>query len=535
MTPLVVHLVHGTWARGLAYHALQACGAAFPPIGRVLPGRRAGTWVDQESAILATVKAPNRTFSKFEWSGSNSFAARRQAAVDLADYLEKEVARAPYSAHVIIAHSHGGNVSLQALGTCCDAGTRGAVKLLITMATPFLVAKGSAYPRIRRALAFGRLFALLAWILFPVLFWATGFVSASMRGMITPVMGVVLLWSSTLLLFFAGSFLLTSERRILRGLGSAVAAAWIGTIGIAPRHTIAAAVGDVGVEQLVPHLDVLPMAVCLTWFVLAWRSSVRGAEALRDLVRIALLIGVPIALVALRVLLDDPLQAQMWDASAVTILPSFVAGTALSCVGVLLWRSRPGSLEEPPVPVRLLAVRLGRDEASFAINAGRILEGAGAFLYRWRWSAIPLATVTTLLSPLLFFQGVGLVASAAYGGWPALLNIAGQVGNAPSYAQAILAAMGLGAIMPVVSLVATLPLCLAVGPEVLFGLSTSEVACDEVPAGRTSETTLEVLPLNEASPVGGLRHSAYNYPGTQRRIVAELTRLEAETMSGRSA
>ena len=101
-------------------------------------------------------------------------------------------------------------------------------------------------------------------------------------------------------------------------------------------------------------------------------------------------------------------------------------------------------------------------------------------------------------------------------------------------AQAILAAMGLGAIMPVVSLVATLPLCLAVGPEVLFGRSTSEVACGEVPAGRTSDTTLEVLPLSEGSPVGGLRHSAYNYPGTQRRIVAELTRLEAETMSGRS-
>src|SRR5262245_16158867 len=141
MAPLVVHLVHGTWARGLAYHSLQACGAAFPHIGTMLPGRRAGTWVDEGSAILVTLEAPNRTLSRFEWSGSNSFAARRQAAVDLADYLEKEVARAPHSAHVIIAHSHGGNVSLEALGTYCGAGTRGAVKLLITMATPFRVAK----------------------------------------------------------------------------------------------------------------------------------------------------------------------------------------------------------------------------------------------------------------------------------------------------------------------------------------------------------------------------------------------------------
>jgi hypothetical protein len=535
MPPLVIHLVHGTWARGPTYHVLQACGAAFPPLGRVLPRRRAGTWLDEESAILEALKAPNRTFSTFEWSASNSIAARRQAAVDLADYLGTEVARAPDSAHVMIAHSHGGNASLQALGTYCDADTRGAVKLLITMATPFLIAKGSAYPRIRRALVFGRLSALLAWILFPVLFWATGFLSESVRGMITPAMGVVLLWSSALLLFFAASFLLTSEQPVLRGLGAAVAAAWTWTIGIAPRQTIAAAAGDVGLEQLVPHLDLFPLLVCLNVFVVAWRSSVRGAEALRDLVRVALLIAVPIALLAFRFLLDDPLQTLMWDASAITILPSFVAGTALSCVGVLLWRPRPGSPEEPPVQVRLLAVRLGRDEASFAINAARILEGAGAFLYRWRWSAIPLAILTTLLSPLLFLQGVGLVASAAYGGWPALLNIAGQFGSLPPDAQALLAALGLGAIMPVVSLVAAMPLCLAVGPEVLFGLSTTEVVCDELPAGRTSEMTLEVLPLSEATAVRGMHHSAYNYPGIQRRIAAELSRLEAEHTSRHSA
>ena len=119
--PVVAHLVHGTWARGLACHLLEAFGAALPSL-RVSRLRRCSRiWADEDSAFRMAIEAQSRTFTKFDWSGSNSFAARRQAAIDLADYLRREVARAPRAAHVIIAHSHGGNVAMQALSAYCDA------------------------------------------------------------------------------------------------------------------------------------------------------------------------------------------------------------------------------------------------------------------------------------------------------------------------------------------------------------------------------------------------------------------------------
>lgn len=535
MTAVVAHLVHGTWARGIAWPLLQAFRAAFPLFAPSLSRRFRQIWVDEGSAFRMVIEAPNRSVTKFDWSGSNSFAARRQAAIDFAHHLRTEVAQAPHAAHVIIAHSHGGNVAVQTLTTYCDPKTRDAVQLLITMATPFLTPKGSAYPRIRRALTLGRLLALMIWIMFPTLFWVIG-ISWGTFGMITPSMGLAPLWQSVVVVLVSASLLLTSDVRMLRAVGVVIAIAWTCALSLVSPRAIAATFGVQGVDvelltqAQVPHLDALTFLACSAWYVLAWRSSVTGAEALRDVLRVVLLTGVPLSLVAIRLFSELDLFATLaWDAGAVAIVPSFAAGTALASVSLLFTRSGETPLKTSLLTARLLAVRLPGDEASRAINAARLLEGLGAFLYRSRHTAVPVAVMTTVLSPLFFVQGFGFVASAAYGGLAVIVtNIFGSVIAQGAYGLfLVLAVMTLGAMIPVLSLAATLPLSVGIGPEVLFGLSTRDVSCDELPVESGAETKLEVLVPSQASTPEGLRHSAYNYPCIQRRVVDELASLQA--------
>ncbi len=521
MTPLVVHLVPGTWSRGAVYALRTSLRAAFP-FFRV--PSKPSIWVDDGSQLCRELEAPNRTFKRFEWSGSNSFAARKQAAKDFASHLQAEVSRAPHASHVIIAHSHGGNIALESLRTHCDTRISDAVKLAVTIATPFLINQGSAHPRIRSVLTLGRPLALLLWVVFPVLFWATGFFPG-WTGMITPFYGLMLLWSSSLIIFVASSFLLTSERGVRQLLGLALAVAFVGFVVSPADGIIAAAAGEEAVQSLIPHFGAMSTAACLMWFLLAWRSSVKGAEALRDTVRIALLIGVPTALIAHRLVATDMFQVLAWDAGAMAILPSFSAATGLSCVALLRRRTRDGMLATRPLLVRVLAVRLPGDEASFAINAAQIVERLGGFIYRWRYSAVPAAVVAVLLSPLFFLIGFGLVASAAYGGFRVIgSNIIGPMFSVEQYRLALtFSLMVLASMLPLVSLAANLPLCVGVGPEILFGLSTQELSCRNVP--ESGNVSLDVVPLGEHS--AGLHHSAYNHPAVRQRIVAELQALEA--------
>jgi len=58
----------------------------------------------------------NCSFDTFLWSGANSIFHRREAAKRLALQLENNVRRSPNIQQVVIAHSHGGNVTARALG-----------------------------------------------------------------------------------------------------------------------------------------------------------------------------------------------------------------------------------------------------------------------------------------------------------------------------------------------------------------------------------------------------------------------------------
>jgi hypothetical protein len=108
-----VTLVHGTFARGAA-------------------------WTRPDSAMRTEwPTSPERpvVFTVFEWSGENSHEARQTAASDLAAHLRKVAAAHKDAAHLVIAHSHGGNVALAAMA---QEEVRSRVAAIACLNTPFI-------------------------------------------------------------------------------------------------------------------------------------------------------------------------------------------------------------------------------------------------------------------------------------------------------------------------------------------------------------------------------------------------------------
>lgn len=98
-------------------------------------------WTQEGSLLRRTLTnelGDDVTFRAFLWSGDNSFAARSDAAKKLRAFLDREVESKPNDKHVVIAHSHGGNVALSAI----EAGTTGRqIDAVICLATPFITAR----------------------------------------------------------------------------------------------------------------------------------------------------------------------------------------------------------------------------------------------------------------------------------------------------------------------------------------------------------------------------------------------------------
>jgi hypothetical protein len=117
---VLVTLVHGTFARG-------------------------SEWTKPHSVIRKKIgeKLGERIhISVFKWSGLNSFGARKNAAKKLAVHLT-EVAADHSVPQFVIAHSHGGNVALDALSI---VGTLDPTIRLICLSTPFLIASRVSIP-----------------------------------------------------------------------------------------------------------------------------------------------------------------------------------------------------------------------------------------------------------------------------------------------------------------------------------------------------------------------------------------------------
>ncbi|TPI78487.1 lysophospholipase [Mesorhizobium sp. B2-8-9] len=125
-------LVHGTWGRGFDPDKdAGRKGRAEPVNPRWFePGSR---FYDALSFSFSAKQTAD--LSAFLWSGANSIDERWSAAARLAQTLDKSVAENPETPHFVIAHSHGGNVALDARRSM----QRNASNVhIITMATPFL-------------------------------------------------------------------------------------------------------------------------------------------------------------------------------------------------------------------------------------------------------------------------------------------------------------------------------------------------------------------------------------------------------------
>jgi hypothetical protein len=88
---IIVTCVHGTWSRG-------------------------ARWPELEQSVIQTLGECGPVEVRyFPWPGRNSVKARTRAAEDLRALLRGDLYESPAARHVLIAHSHGATIVLNAL------------------------------------------------------------------------------------------------------------------------------------------------------------------------------------------------------------------------------------------------------------------------------------------------------------------------------------------------------------------------------------------------------------------------------------
>jgi hypothetical protein len=103
-------------------------------------------WTKSDSKLrreLHDLFGEHAAYYRHQWSGHNSFRARREAATALSAALKRYTGSFPRARLFIIAHSHGGNVALKALTPEIMPSVGG----LVCLATPVLTARKRNYPR----------------------------------------------------------------------------------------------------------------------------------------------------------------------------------------------------------------------------------------------------------------------------------------------------------------------------------------------------------------------------------------------------
>jgi hypothetical protein len=111
----LVTLVHGTWAPN-------------------------PEWTLEASPLCQSLKTllGDVVFERFTWSGKNSHHARSKAAECLQEHIRRCASLYAERSHILIAHSHGGNVCLYALrAPDIDAAIQG----VICLSTPFILCR----------------------------------------------------------------------------------------------------------------------------------------------------------------------------------------------------------------------------------------------------------------------------------------------------------------------------------------------------------------------------------------------------------
>jgi pimeloyl-ACP methyl ester carboxylesterase len=121
----VFTLVHGTWGRG--WWPLRLLESEAP-------------WTNECSPLCKAIRKrfKNASIERVPWSGGNTFRARANGAKYLARELDALMSRYKDSRHIIVAHSHGGTVAVNALR---DEQLANRVMGLVSLSTPFPLLK----------------------------------------------------------------------------------------------------------------------------------------------------------------------------------------------------------------------------------------------------------------------------------------------------------------------------------------------------------------------------------------------------------
>lgn len=93
-------------------------------------------WVEPDSPFSLSLSATTRVqVIPFRWSGKNTVTARAAATETLVEELKSTIKGYPDARHVVMGHSHGGAIALNA---CLDERVRGSVDGVVCLATPFV-------------------------------------------------------------------------------------------------------------------------------------------------------------------------------------------------------------------------------------------------------------------------------------------------------------------------------------------------------------------------------------------------------------
>jgi pimeloyl-ACP methyl ester carboxylesterase len=94
-------------------------------------------WTNTSSRLQRTlnVRFPQSTTDVFAWSGQNSISARYRASLELREHLRTAHETNPQARNVLIAHSHGGSIALQAANS---PPISEMVSGIVCLSTPFI-------------------------------------------------------------------------------------------------------------------------------------------------------------------------------------------------------------------------------------------------------------------------------------------------------------------------------------------------------------------------------------------------------------
>jgi hypothetical protein len=158
-----VIIVHGTWAApepgtNRWYQRIDGGDSAAGFVAKLdtalqKRGSQARCWAHCPAGHLI-----------FQWSGENNWVARTRAASALGDYVAK-LAKDGWRCH-IVAHSHGGNVVVEALPQIVAASSPNETPgTIVTLGTPFIDTMSPIFRRVKRTRS---VLNVMSWIAFAI-------------------------------------------------------------------------------------------------------------------------------------------------------------------------------------------------------------------------------------------------------------------------------------------------------------------------------------------------------------------------------